>query len=232
MITFHVFLRSLLLLCCCVLPLTSICAQDEKAGDKPARSVVRGRVIFADSEQPLRRATVRLRKEFNREVLKRTVSGKRGEFSFQGVAAGTYYIDVDAPGVVSLSSFSFTDLGYGVDDSSLTLVAVDGDNDVKTEIRAVRGAVISGRISYVDGEPATDAQLVLYRQKGQTPVLFFFDHQLLQTIVAFTASRDCPRGNTLSAQLKTTAAEKLRLMRQAWSRHFIRRRSMQVLPQL
>src|SRR6185369_9942020 len=171
------FFRLLLLLCCCALPLTSICAQDVKVSDKPARSVVRGRVIFADSEQPLRRAILRLRKEYNRQVLKRTVSGKRGEFSFQGVAAGTYYIDVDAPGVVSTNDFSFTDLGYGVDDSGLALVTVDGDTDVKTEIRAVRGAVISGRISYGDGEAATHAQLVLYRQKDQTPVLFVLDRQ-------------------------------------------------------
>lgn len=178
MIMFQSFRRSLLLLCCCVLPLTAALGQDDEAG-KPARSVVRGRVIFADSEQPLRRATVRLRKEFNRDFLKRTVSGKRGEFSFQGVPAGTYYIDVDAPGVLSLTNgISFTDLGYGVDNSSLSLVTVDGDNDVKTEVRAVRGAVISGRISYADNEPATHAQLVLYRQKNQTFALFFLDRQL------------------------------------------------------
>ena len=137
---------------------------------------MRGRVIFADSEQPLRRATLRLRKEFNRDFLKRTVSGKRGEFSFQDVPAGTYYIDVDAPGVVSLDNgVSFTDLGFSVDDSGLTLVTVDGDNEVKTEVRAVRGAVIAGRIAYGDGEPATHAQVVLYRKKGETSALFFLN---------------------------------------------------------
>jgi uncharacterized protein (DUF2141 family) len=177
MIVIHPFRKLLLLLCCCLLSLSSAFAQDQEDNDKPARSVVRGRVLFADSEQPLRRATVRLRKEFNRDFLKRTVSGKRGEFSFQGLPAGTYYIDVDAPGVVSLSNgVSFTDLGYSIEDSSLTTVTVDGANDVKTEVRAIRGAVISGRIAYADGEPATHAQIVLYRQKGQTSVLFFFDH--------------------------------------------------------
>jgi hypothetical protein len=107
------------------------------------------------------------------------VSGKRGEFSFQGVPAGTYYIDVDSPGIISLrNGSSFTDLGYSLDDSSLALVTVDGTNDVKTEVHAVRGAVISGRISYGDDEPATHAQLVLYRQKGQTSELFFLDTPL------------------------------------------------------
>ena len=178
MIMAHSFRRWLLLLFCCVLPLTSAFGQDDEAG-KPARSVVRGRVIFGDSEQPLRRATLRLRKEFNRDFLKRTVSGKRGEFSFQNVPAGTYYIDADAPGVLSVTNgISFTELGYGIDSSSLTLVTVDGDNDVKTEVRAVRGAVISGRVSYADNEPATYAQLVLYRQKNQSSALFFLDHQV------------------------------------------------------
>src|SRR5262249_50686893 len=63
-----------------------------------------------------------------------------------------------------------------IEESSLALVTVDGANDVKTEVRAVRGAVLTGRVSYDDGEPATHAQIVLYRQKEQTPVLFFLEH--------------------------------------------------------
>jgi hypothetical protein len=170
----HSFRRTLLLCCLVILPLATVSAQDEEPALKPGRSVVRGRVIFADSDQPLRRANVRLRTEFNRDVLKHTLTGKRGEFSFQGLPVGTYYIEVDAPGIISLrNGVSFTDIGFTVENSSLTLVTVDGVNDVKTEIRAVRGGVITGRVSYADDEPATHAQIVLYRQKGQTPVLFF-----------------------------------------------------------
>ena len=168
-----------------MLPLNSGFGQDEEAAvertdNKPARSVVRGRVIFADSEQPLRRATLRLRKDFNRDFLKRTISSKSGEFSFQGVPAGTYYVEVEAAGIVSLSNgVSFTNLGFSIEESSLTQVTVDGTGDVKTEIRVTRGGAISGRISYNDGEPATHARIVLYRQKGETPVLFFTDASLL-----------------------------------------------------
>lgn len=179
---------SLVLLWCCLgfgmLPLTSTFGQDEEADvgrtdNKPARSVVRGRVIFADSEQPLRRATLRLRKDFNRDFLKRTISGKGGEFSFQGVPAGTYYVDVQAPGIVSPGNgVSFTNLGFSIEESSLNQVTVDGTSDVQTEIRVIRGGAISGRISYSDGEPATHARIVLYRQKGQTPALFFTDAAL------------------------------------------------------
>lgn len=171
--------RSLLMLFCCVvfcmLPPTSTFAQDEEnAANKTGRSVVRGRVIFADSEQPVRRATLRLRKELNHDFLKRAISGKRGEFHFDGVPAGTYYIEVNAPGVLSSNNGkSFTEFGFSVEDTNPTLVTVDGTNEVKTEVKAIRGGVITGRISYADGEPATDAQVVLYQQKGETFVLFF-----------------------------------------------------------
>ena len=176
-----------LLLCCLaavMFPLASAFAQDEvevpAPDNKPSRSVVHGRVIFADSEQPLRRATVRLRKELNRDVLKRTISGRRGEFSFQGIAEGTYYIEVDARGIVApTNGISFTDMGFSIEESGVTLVTVDGTNDVKTEIRAIRGGALSGRVSYSDGEPATRARIVLYRQQGQNPVLFFTDKAVL-----------------------------------------------------
>jgi hypothetical protein len=160
---------------------TSVFAQDEGSVSKtaearPARSMVRGRLIFADSEQPLRRAIVRLRKDFNRDFLKRTISGKNGGFEFEAVPAGTYYVDVEAPGVVSLASgVSFSNLGFSIDEEMLQQVTVDGNSDIKTEIRVTKGATIAGRISYVDGEPATHARIVLYRKKGQTPVLFFTD---------------------------------------------------------
>jgi hypothetical protein len=173
--------RALMLACCLlgagVWPLPSTFAQEETAAqtdNKPARSTVRGRVLFADSEQPLRRATLILRKEFESRFEQRSISSRRGEFTFQGVAAGTYYIDVDVPGIISpRNGQSLTQLGYSRDESSLPLVTVDGSNEVKTEIRVTRGGAITGRISYADGEPATNAQVILYRQKGQTPVLFF-----------------------------------------------------------
>ena len=158
------------------MPLTPAFAQ-EKEPDKPAQSVVRGRVRFADSEQPLRRATVRLRKEFNLAFRWRSISNKHGEFSFQEVPAGTYYIDVEAPGIVSFNNgVTFTDLGFGVDVTNLQTVIVDGTNEVKTDLRVKRGGVITGRVSYSDGEPATRARIVLYRQTGKTASLFVVAH--------------------------------------------------------
>jgi hypothetical protein len=169
-------------ICLCLLPFTSTFAQDEETtAIKPGRSVVRGRVLFADSDQPLRRAKVRLRKELNKDFLKSAISGRRGEFSFQGVAAGTYYVEVDAPGILSsTNAVSYTEFGFSIEDPNQTTVTVDGTNDVKTEIRVTRGGVITGRISYADGEPATHAAVVLYRKKGESFSLFFPD-QLIRT---------------------------------------------------
>lgn len=184
----HMSLSGTLLSCCSLVMLCCLCVGSSsltnaafgqesdaaKPDNKPARSAVRGRVLFSDSEQPVRRATVRLRKEFNRDFLKRTVSTKRGEFSFQGVPAGTYYVDVDVPGIVSQSSgVGFSDFGLTIEETNVALVTVDGVNDVKTEVRVIRGGAITGRVSYSDGEPATQARIVLFRQKDQKPVLFF-----------------------------------------------------------
>ncbi|HET6978334.1 MAG TPA: carboxypeptidase-like regulatory domain-containing protein [Pyrinomonadaceae bacterium] len=183
-ITTVVLRRSLVRLCCCIafgmLALTSTFAQDEQTPDsKTGRSVVRGRVLFADSEQPVRRATLRLRKELNRDFLKRTISGRRGEFHFDDVPAGTYYIEVNASGVLSSNNGrSFSDFGFSVEDTNPTLVTVDGANEVKIDVKAIRGGTITGRISYADGEPATRALVVLYQQKGENPVLFFPEHPI------------------------------------------------------
>ncbi len=158
-----------------ILPLVSY-AQDEgsKPDDKrPARSNIRGRVIFADSLQPIRRATIRLLKDFDGDFIERTITTNSGEFLFQAVPAGTYYFDIDVAGVVSPFSARFKNTGLSVEQSSLFPVTVDDATDVTTEIKVPRGAVISGRINYSDGEPATHAQIVLYSQQGGVPKLVF-----------------------------------------------------------
>ena len=162
----------------CLLATSAFGQEDAgKTDNKPARSVVRGRVLFTDSEQPLRRATVRLRKDYNTQFLKRTITGRRGEFSFHGVAAGTYYVDVDARGIVSqTNAVSLTDLGLSIEEASVALVNVDGVNDVRTEVRVTRGGAITGRVAYSDGEPATQARIVLYRQKGQSAAPIFTEN--------------------------------------------------------
>lgn len=112
---------------------------------------------------------MQLRKDLKSDSRKITFTNKNGEFVFQAVPEGTYYVDVDAPGVLSLTSgFSFSNFGYSFDGSVLRQITVDGLKDIKTEIRVERGATINGRISYADGEPATLARIVLYKQKGDS----------------------------------------------------------------
>ncbi|HEV2708030.1 MAG TPA: carboxypeptidase-like regulatory domain-containing protein [Pyrinomonadaceae bacterium] len=156
------------------------------ANTTPHRSNVRGRVIYADTSRPLRRATVRLMRipeqrevenerteaeaeELHTGLLKTTVTNRRGEFLFVGLRAGKYFVSVDAPGIIG-SGRGFVIGRFGVmsqsGSGSYAIVDVDGVNDVTTEVRALPGASISGRVTYADGEPATNVVVVLFARKG------------------------------------------------------------------
>jgi hypothetical protein len=154
------------------------------------RSTVRGRVFYGDTSRPLRRATVRMMRlpdknasensadetleetaELAEGLLKTTVTNRRGEFLFAGVRAGKYFVSVDAPGIVG-SARSFVIGRYGVTSQSgagsYSIIDVDGINDVTTEVRVQSGASISGRVTYADGEAATNVVVLLFARRGGT----------------------------------------------------------------
>src|SRR5689334_10923419 len=99
----------LLLLIC----IPSIVAAQEPQERKPAgNSIITGRVIYADTGRPVRRATVMLYRDVNRTEARVTPANARGEFRFNEVDGGTYFVVAEAPGILSpLSSFSITELG-------------------------------------------------------------------------------------------------------------------------
>jgi hypothetical protein len=139
---------------------------------------VRGRVTFADTGKPVKRAVVTLLSDLNHPALMRTLTDRRGEFRFRGVPAGKYLVAADAPGVVSRSSgFSIQDTGFGLEgvEKSLGRVTVGEDGEAKVEFSVERGGAITGRVTYSDGEPATGAYLVLYMRRGGGLTRFFTD---------------------------------------------------------
>ena len=163
--------RFILVLVVCTLALVRASAQVTfSEGQKPeGGSIVKGRVIYADTGQPLRRAEVFLvpQDEF---LSSTSVTDRNGEFVFSNVGAGQYYVVVNALDIVSpLSSMSRGErslklkIALGQIDDGFSEVTVDGRSAVKTEIRASRSGVITGRVMTEDDEPIAKAKITIYQ---------------------------------------------------------------------
>lgn len=149
------------------------------AQEPPARSTVSGRVIYDDTEQPVRRARLMLVPTINggrggRESS--TVSNLRGEFRFRNVAPGRYFVMVDAPGILTPIAFiDFTgtrrnggreSIDLSEAEKAFDVVVVDGVRDVQRDVRATRGGIITGMITYADGAPAVNINVQIMRRKN------------------------------------------------------------------
>lgn len=149
------------------------------AQEPPARSTVSGRVIYDDTEQPVRRARLLLVPTVNggsggRES--NAVSNLRGEFRFRNVSPGRYFVMVDAPGIVSPIAFmDFTrarrnggreNIDMSEAEKAFDVIAVDGVRDVVRDVRAARGGIITGTITYSDGAPAVNINVQIMRRKN------------------------------------------------------------------
>jgi 5-hydroxyisourate hydrolase-like protein (transthyretin family) len=141
-------------------------------------STVRGRIFYGDTGRPLRRAGFILLsssgmgggREFS------GVTNERGEFEIKNVREGRYFISVSTPGVLSpFSSLLTLDGAFtrGKMEEQMANVVRDfqeiivtGNGDVDATVTVKRGAAISGRIVYADGEPAAGIRVEVLRKTG------------------------------------------------------------------
>ena len=141
----------------------------EGRDEQEKASAVRGRVIYDDTERPVRRARVMLIGEGGGRNEYFTLTDARGEFRVPRVRAGRYIAFVDVPGVLSPVGFIslgeirsggsvMPDLGEGR--AFFDIVEVDGKEDVTATIRARRGATLSGRVTHSDGDPAVNVSSI------------------------------------------------------------------------
>jgi uncharacterized GH25 family protein len=136
-----------------------------------ANSVVRGRAVYDDTGRPVRRARVMLL-EANRQGPESIgMTNASGEFQIKNVPAGSYFVMVDAAGIIT--PLSFVDL-EDADNDKVNIeeikkhfeeVVVDGTNDVTVKVRARRGGAISGKVTYADGDPAINVRVNVLRKK-------------------------------------------------------------------
>lgn len=144
---------------------------------EPPKSTIRGRVIYADTGRPVRRAGLMLlpaKSLGGRGRENAGVTNERGEFEIKDVVEGRYFVSVSTPGVLTPFSLltSFGRMNGGDDSSAMANVAkefqeiaVNGINDIDTTIVVKRGAAITGRIMYADGETAIGARVEVLRKK-------------------------------------------------------------------
>jgi hypothetical protein len=154
-------------------------AKPQPTPNAPAKSVVKGRITYEDSNRPVRRARLMLLQTDGEGRMEKTgVTDERGEFSIKEVGAGNYIMVVDSPGIVS--PFSSVELEEGMDERSALVslrrefseISVNGTNTVEVQIRAKRGGIVTGRVNYQDGDPAVNAQIVIMRKKGNRMTRF------------------------------------------------------------
>jgi Carboxypeptidase regulatory-like domain len=144
-------------------------------------STVTGRVLYEETGEPVKGARVRISSRRGTGPAGATLTNERGEFRFDNLAAGEYYViatPADAP-MVGAATFALP-LPTGdpqADDAafeaarmrnetggggSAAEVSVADAQAAQVEIRVARrqkGGQISGRVTYEDGKPAANAQL-------------------------------------------------------------------------
>lgn len=112
---------------------------------------LRGRVVAADSGQPLRRATVRATAADIREMVS-TLTDADGVYEIRDLPAGRY--------TVTASKGSYVTLSYGQGrpfESGRPIALADGQAIDRVDIRLPRGGVMTGVVLDEFGEPVPDA---------------------------------------------------------------------------
>jgi len=129
---------------------------------QPARvgtARITGRVVAADSGQPIRRAVVRVTAAEIREN-RSTVTDADGRYEIKELPAARY--------IVNASKGSFVALSHGQTrpfDSGRPLEVKDGQTVQRIDFRLPRGAVIAGRVLDEMGEPVADVQVMTMRSQ-------------------------------------------------------------------
>ena len=155
----------------------SIAAQVPQPSPTPTvpKAVVKGRVVYDDTNDPVRRSRVNLVQLVNDRSNLTSATDRDGRFEIREVPAGVYFVLLESPGIISPISFlrgNSDNVGRpeAFDIKSLreycTEIPVDGTSTVNVTVRARRGGAISGRVTYSDGAPAVNAVISMYKRTG------------------------------------------------------------------
>lgn len=143
---------------------------------EPPKTIVRGRVFYADSGRAVKRASIMLMPgdaSGGPGQSPSVLTDGNGNFVMNGVQAGTYYAIINAPGIYTPLAFfdfsvarnrgsdkeAFKDAFQGFEP-----IVVDGINETFVQIPARRGGAIGGRVVYDDGDAAIGVKVEVLRK--------------------------------------------------------------------
>jgi protocatechuate 3,4-dioxygenase beta subunit len=183
--------------------------RDSPVAAKQGTGKIRGRVLAADTNAPLRRAQVTLLAG-QLGVRRMTTTDGEGRYEFGEVAEGRYTISAGKGGYVTLQ--------YGqrrAFEPGRQVAVAEGQDLTQVDIVLPRGSVIAGRITDEFGEPIAGAQIQVQRYQytpgGQRRLVFAGGTGFVQTddrgefrayglmpggyIVSGTVRQPTPQGN-------------------------------------
>jgi hypothetical protein len=134
--------------------------RDNAPAPKPGKAIVRGRVVAADTGQPLRKAQVRITSSEFREN-RMTTTDTDGKYEFKELPAGRY--------TVQASKGSYVQLQYGQQrpfEPGRPLEVLEAQTVEKVDFALPKGGVITGRILDEFGEPLADTQVAAMRYQN------------------------------------------------------------------
>jgi protocatechuate 3,4-dioxygenase beta subunit len=141
-------------------PMPQLPPRDSAQSPKAGTATLRGRVVAADTGQPLRKAQVRIAAPDIREN-RLTSTDADGKYEFTSVVAGRY--------TLTASKGSFVQLQYGQQrpfEQGKPLTILDGQLVERVDFALPRGAIITGRVVDEFGEPLPDAMVSVQRYQN------------------------------------------------------------------
>ena len=125
---------------------------------------IAGTVVNAVTEEPVRRATVAVLSETNREVIESVVTDNEGRFSLEGLAAGKYPLTASKRGVLT-GFFEEHDGGY-----NSAIVTGEGQETGNLLFRLNPGARLHGVVLGDGDDPVEGASVMLFlKPHGHNP---------------------------------------------------------------
>jgi 5-hydroxyisourate hydrolase-like protein (transthyretin family) len=144
----------------------------EDDDSKVTGATVRGRLIYEDTTRPVRYVMITLvsdKETYTSYTAKFVKTDANGEFVIRNVKAGTYVAYVKSEGILNQDSYKFSyrqPTKENKTEEKFEKIEISGLGEFQIVVAARRGAAVTGRIFYADGEAAVGVKVEALRKEG------------------------------------------------------------------